>query len=98
MGATSDMERASFIIERFVTYYGMGGFELLRPRIRALAAEGHDERIVLSRNAMLARCYEEAKDVLRKNWSFVEKLASALTEKETLVFEEIVELRKEMAA
>lgn len=98
VGATSDMERASFIIERFVTAYGMGGFELLRPRIRALAAEGHDERIVLSRNAMLARCYEEAKDVLRKNWSFVEKLASALTEKETLVFEEIVELRKEMAA
>ena len=47
---------------------------------------------------MLARCYEEAKDVLRRNWAFVEKLAAALVERDTLVFEEIAELRKEMAA
>ena len=98
VGATSDMERAAFIAERFVTDYGMSGFELLRPDNRTLTAEGHDERIIIGRNAMLARCYEEAKDVLRRNWAFVEKLAAALVKRDTLVFEEIVELRKEMAA
>lgn len=98
VGATSDMERAALIAERFVTGYGMSGFELLRPDNRALKAEGHDERIIVGRNAMLARCYDEAKDVLRKNWTFVEKLAAALVERDTLVFEEIAELRKETAA
>ena len=98
VGATSDIERAAFIAERFVTDYGMSGFELLRPDNRTLTAEGHDERVVVGRNAMLARCYEEAKDVLRRNWAFVEKLAAALVERDTLVFEEIAELRKEMAA
>ena len=98
VGATSDMERAALIAERFVTDYGMSGFELLRPDTRTLTAEGHDERVVVGRNAMLARCYEEAKDVLRKNWTFVEKLAAALVERDTLVFEEIAELRKEIAA
>lgn len=98
VGASSDMERAATITERFVTNYGMSGFELLRPGLRTLTAEGHDERVIVGRNAMLARCYEEAKDILRKNWAFVEKLASALVERNTLIFEEIVELRKEMAA
>ncbi len=98
VGATSDIERAAFIAERFVTDYGMSGFELLRPDNRTLTAEGHDERVVVGRNAMLARCYEEAKDVLRRNWAFVEKLAAALVERDTLVFEEIDELRREMAA
>ena len=98
VGASSDMERAAAITERFVTNYGMSGFELLRPGLRTLTAEGHDERVIVGRNAMLARCYEEAKDILRKNWAFVEKLVSALVERNTLIFEEIVELRKEMAA
>lgn len=47
---------------------------------------------------MLARCYEEAKEVLRKNWAFVERVAAALVERDTLVFEEIAELRRESAA
>ena len=53
-----------------------------------------DDRILVERNAMLSRCYEEAKAVLRKNWAFVEKLAAALVERNTLVYEDIIALRE----
>ena len=47
---------------------------------------------------MLSRFYEEAKSILRENWTFVEKLAEALVERDTLIFEEIAELRKDLSA
>ena len=63
-----------------------------------VTSELHDDKIVTERSAMLARCYEEAKEVLRKNWAFVEKVAAALVERDTLVFEEIAELRRKITA
>ena len=52
----------------------------------------------ISNEDYIKACYEEAKEVLRKNWAFVEKLAAALVERDTLVFEEIAELREGSAA
>ena len=98
VGAGSDIDRASAIVQRFITDYAVSGFALFHPDNHySLTSEPHDDKIVTERSAMLARCYEEAKDVLRKNWAFVEKLAAALVEKDTLVFEELKELYKEIA-
>ncbi len=99
VGAGSDIDRASAIGQRFITDYAASGFALFHPDNHFnVTSELHDDKIVTERSAMLARCYEEAKEVLRKNWAFVEKLAAALVERDTLVFEEIDELRRELAA
>ena len=99
VGAGSDIDRASAIVQRFIVNYAAGGFALFYHDNRDGIESGHQhDEITAERSAMLARCYEEAKEVLRKNWAFVEKLAAALVERDTLVFEEIAELREESAA
>ena len=98
VGASSDLERAACILQRFVMEYGVSGFPLLHSDEHwAMGSEKHNHDIVTERNAMLSRCYEEAKSVLRAHWPFVEKLAATLTERDTLIYEEIVALRNEAA-
>ncbi len=99
VGAGSDIDRASAIVQRFIVNYAASGFALFYHDNRDNIESGlqHDG-IITERSAMLARCYEEAKEVLRKNWAFVERVAAALVERDTLVFEEIAELRRESAA
>ena len=99
VGAASDLNRASAILQRFIVDYAASGFALFHhDNHDGISSCNQEDGITAERSAMLARCYEEAKDVLRKNWSFVEKLAAALVERDTLVFEEIVELRNKTAA
>ena len=99
VGAASDIDRASAIVQRFIVDYAASGFALFHHDNRDnIDSRIQEDSITAERSAMLSRCYEEAKDILRKNWAFVEKLAAALVERDTLVFEEIIELRNEMAA
>ena len=99
VGAASDLNRASAILQRFIVDYAASGFALFHHNNRdGISSCNQEDGITAERSAMLARCYEEAKDVLRKNWAFVEKLAAALVERDTLVFEEIAELRREIVA
>ena len=99
VGAASDLDRASAIVQRFIVDYAASGFALFHhDNHDGISSCNQEDGITAERSAMLARCYEEAKDVLRKNWAFVEKLAAALVERDTLVFEEIAELRKEIVA
>ena len=99
VGAASDLDRASAIVQRFIVDYAASGFALFHhDNHDGISSCNQEDGITAERSAMLSRCYEEAKDVLRKNWAFVEKLAAALVERDTLVFEEIAELRKEIVA
>lgn len=99
VGAASDIDRASAIVQRFIVDYAASGFALFHhDNHDGISSCNQEDGITAERSAMLSRCYEEAKDVLRKNWAFVEKLAAALVERDTLVFEEIAELRKEIVA
>ena len=99
VGAASDLNRASAILQRFIVDYAASGFALFHhDNHDGISSCNQEDGITAERSAMLARCYEEAKDVLRRNWAFVEKLAATLVERDTLVFEEIAELRREMAA
>lgn len=98
VGASSDIDRASAIVQRFIADYAASGFALFYHDNRdKIESNMQQDSITAERSAMLSRFYEEAKEVLRKNWSFVEKLAAALVERDTLIFEEIAELRKESA-
>ena len=84
VGAASDIDRASAIVQRFITDYAASGFALFHPDNHfSVTSEWHDDKIVTERSAMLARCYEEAKEVLRKTWAFVERVAAALVERDT---------------
>ena len=96
VGAAQDMERASAIIERFVTDYAASGFALFHPD-NGIDSHAHEDAIAVERGAMLARFYEDAKALMRDNWAFVEKLAAKLVEKDTIIFEDIVALKKEAA-
>ena len=96
VGAASDMERASAIVQRFITDYAVSGHGLFRLEGRFDGESvTQNDKIVVERTAMMARCYEEAKDVLRKQWTFVEKLAGELVRRDTLVYEDILLLRGE---
>ena len=99
VGASSDIDRASAIVQRFIADYAASGFALFHPDNHFnLTSEWHDDKIITERSAMLSRFYEEAKAVLRKNWTFVEKLAAALVKRNTLVHEEIAEICKGLSA
>lgn len=94
VGASSDIERAITIVQRFVTEYAASGFGLAYANFfRGITAEAHDDKIVAERNAMLARFYEQAKCVLRQNWAFVEELAAELVKRNTLIYSDIAEIR-----
>ncbi len=94
VGASSDLKRAGRIMQRFVTDYGTQGFAcLFGVEHWTVDSERHADDITMVRNAMLERCYEEAKAILRSNWAFVETLSRKLVEKNTLIYEEIVALK-----
>ncbi len=96
VGAAQDLERASAIIERFVTDYAASGFALFHSD-NGIDSHAQEDAIAAERGAMLARFYEDAKALMRDNWAFVEKLAAKLVEKDTIIFEDIVALKKEAA-
>ena len=90
------MQRASAIVQRFITDYAVSGHGLFRLEGRFDGESvAQNDKIVVERTAMMARCYEEAKDLLRKQWTFVDKLAEELVRRDTLVYEDILLLRGE---
>ncbi len=98
VGASSDIERASGIVEQMITKHVTSGFGLYcmeQMRGNGILSGEQNDKIVVERSAMIARCYEEAKELLRNHWAFVEKLAAELAERETLLYEEIQTLFKE---
>ena len=62
VGAGSDIDHASAIVQRFITDYAASGFALFHPDNHYnLTSELHDDKIITERGAMLTRCYEEPK-------------------------------------
>ena len=89
VGAGSDIDRATAIVQRFITNYAASGFGLFRSdNHSSVSSDFQSDRIITERSSMISRFYEEAKEILHKHWSFVQKLAERLVAKETLLFEE----------
>ena len=99
VGAKRDIDRASAIVQRFVADYAASGFALFKPdNMFNLDSISQNEKIVAERSSMLSRFYEEAKTILRKNWTFVEKIAAELVKKDTLLYEDISDICKGISA
>ena len=97
-GATNDLERASKIIRRMITEYGMS--EALGPLTYGAKQEqvflGRDfaqnrdysesiaEAIDKEARQLMNECYHESENILKKNIEILHSLAKALMEKETL--------------
>lgn len=99
VGATSDLTRATSIVQRFVSEYGASGFKFFSfsGRRVAMSSRKVDEYVDES-NAMLARMYEEVKGIVRANWSFLECVVAELVQRETLIYEDLDKIRRDMAA
>ena len=99
VGATSDLDYATSIVQRFVSAYGASGFRyLFLGGHRVIISYKKVDEYVDESNVMLARMYEEAKGIVRANWSFLERIASELVQRETLIYEDLDKIRRDMAA
>ena len=85
------------MVGRFITAYGAYGFGSFSAS-RYEVSDAQMNKICVERSSMLANFYDEAKEVLRKNWAFVERLAAALVEKDTVLYDELVALREQSLA
>jgi len=92
-GVGGDFEKATRIIHEMVWKWGMGksgligNFDIKRenfgPSSSAVETLNKDE------NTMLSDCLKDVEDLLKNNWKIVEKIASELTKKEELDFDEL---------
>ena len=93
VGASSDLERALAIVQRAVREYASSGFRFYSPDSRrCLASERKEYDVVEESDSVLAELYGEVKALLCKNWHKVERLAAALVERGTLLYDEAEEL------
>lgn len=97
VGATSDLKRASKIVERFVTEYAASGFGFFRGR-EAGSVDAIDYEVVHERNRLMAQFYDEARRIVHNNWELVRQLTAALVERDTLTYDEIAAIRDAVAA
>lgn len=104
VGASSDIEQATRIARKMVTEFGMsdlGPISLERGAKFWLAQQlgeptGYSERMAARIDEevekIINRCYQRAKDTLKKNSKKLDKVATALIKKETLDGEEFKKL------
>ena len=93
VGAMRDLGSAARSVQDFIVDGATAGFGLLHTAEHwAISGNGQYERVSEERGAELARCFNEAKAMLMRNWGFVECLAAELGKNDTLVYEEINEL------
>ncbi|MBI2790705.1 MAG: ATP-dependent zinc metalloprotease FtsH [Gammaproteobacteria bacterium] len=88
-GASSDLINANEIVKKMVTKYAMSDNQSLI--VDDVISEGD---VAKNAEIILKRDYDIAKDILQKNMDKLHLLANALLEKETLDYEQIVELLK----
>lgn len=92
VGANNDIHRARDIVERFVDNYCSYGFDKF-----AYARAHSNEFIAKQENLIFSemeRYYQLSKKILIQNREFLDKLASALIEKETLITEDIKKIKE----
>lgn len=90
-GANNDLHRAFDIVTRFADDYCAYGFGYWEDRSSSLdRREKKEERIT----ADMERYYAEAKKLILENRKFLDNLAKKLQEKDTLVYSEIREIKK----
>ena len=93
VGATSDLQRAFKIASKFVGDYCFFGFDSNISWSRDasdMQRERHTQKLAFE----LEKNYMEVKEILVKNRDFLEKIASKLLEKTTIMMRDIQEIKK----
>lgn len=94
-GAYSDLKHTTSMITRMVTEYGMGEtLGLLSLRELSNAAQVNSEKLIQECKEILDSLYEKTKALLIAEKGTLEKIAGALIEKETLHFDELMQIIK----
>ena len=105
-GAENDIEKATGMVRDMITLYGMSEkFGLMQlETIQSRYLDGRREMICSEQTASevdaevreyLAKCYEEAKEILRAHLDTMDKLAQYLIEKETITGKEFMRIYRE---
>lgn len=94
-GAYSDLKHTTSIITRMVTEYGMGEtLGLLSLRELSGTATVNSESLIQECKEVLDSLYEKTKSLLNAERDTLERMTDSLIEKETLHYEELIELVK----
>ncbi len=108
-GASNDIEKATAIARAMITQYGMSkkfgaiGLESIQNRYldgRAVMNCGEETAGEIDREvmALLAECYAKARELLSANRDILDKIATYLSEKETITGKQFMELYEEAVA
>ena len=108
-GASNDIEKATSIARAMITQYGMSkkfgaiGLESIQNRYldgRAVMNCGEETSSEIDREVMelLKECYDKAKELLSGNRDILDKVATYLSEKETITGKQFMELYDEAIA
>ncbi len=93
IGACSDIRRSREIVNRFVTQYCALGFDKYMES--PYHASENIKRVIEDAVGMeINKYYQRAKNILAQNRKLLDTLADALVQKETLLFNEISEIKK----
>ncbi|MBR3362183.1 MAG: AAA family ATPase [Lachnospiraceae bacterium] len=96
-GCESDIDRALRYIRHDLSVSASRGFGLADVATRHYdISEVMNSRSEAVVQAELERCFMKTKDILLKNRAFLEKAAEALMEKETLLYSDICEIKKDV--
>ena len=93
VGATNDLQRAFKIASRFDDDYCGWGFDsnlCYSPDASDTQKERHNQKVAQE----LKRCYKEVYEIIMNNMEFLEKIASKLLEKTTIMMSDIQEIKK----
>lgn len=93
VGANDDIHRAVKIVKRFIdnyASYGFSTFEFMNDSSNTMISRKED--IVLSE---VSRYYNTAKSLIVKNRGFLDAVANALMEKQTLLANDLAEIKKD---
>lgn len=92
-GAHNDIEQTTKIVSSMITQYGMGEtLGLLNLEQLSYLNYISTEDIVKECKNTVNSLYEEVKSIILNNKDLLEKIATALIEKETLLYEDIENL------
>ena len=91
-GANNDVKRAFHIVERFVDDYCSYDFDNFEYHYRP--SDAFQDRKGKKMASEISRYYQMTKKILADNREFLDKLANALTEKETMTTEEVQAIKK----
>ena len=92
VGASNDISRCFRILDRFVGDYCFDGFDKFDYSNNL--SDEYKARIENSIHSYIRNYYTICKSILVKNREFLDKLANALTEKETLIMEDVQKIKQ----